>query len=95
VQVRLKSLYRSRGILTPGWAVYAKTHREPWQQQLPATARTTARWLYEQIDFLVGLKERAEQDLIRESRRHSIARMLETTPARGAGRVSSSVCTTL
>jgi transposase len=88
VQVRLKTLYRSRGILTPGRTVYAKTHRESWQEQLPASARTTAGWLYEQIDFLVALKERAEQDLIRESRKHPIARMLETTPGLGPIRIA-------
>ncbi|MDH3211921.1 MAG: IS110 family transposase [Myxococcales bacterium] len=88
VQARLKSVYRSRGIGTPGRAVYGKRHREPWQQQLPATARTTATPFYEQIDFLVALKEQAEQDLIRESRKHSIARVLETTPGLGPIRVA-------
>jgi transposase len=88
VRVRLKTLYRSRGIQTPGRTVYGKTHREQWLQQLPATARTTARRLYEQIDFLVALKEQAEQDLIRESRKHPIARVLETTPGLGPIRVA-------
>ena len=88
VQARLKSVYRSRGIRTPGRAVYAKTHRERWQQQLPASARVTAGRLYEQIDFLVALKERAEQDLIAESRKHPIAPLLETTPGLGPIRVA-------
>jgi hypothetical protein len=88
VQARLKSVYRSRGIRTPGRAVYGRTHREPWQQQLPASARATAARLYEQIDFLVALKERAEQDLIGESRKHPIARVLETTPGLGPIRVA-------
>jgi len=87
-QARLKTLYRSRGIRTPGRGVYTKTHREQWQQQLPAAARTTAVRLYEQIDFLVALKAHAEQDLIRESRKHSIARLLETTPGLGPIRVA-------
>lgn len=88
VQARLKSLYRSRGIPTPGRAVYAKTQRERWQPQLPAPARATARWLYEQIDFLAALRERAEQDLIRESHKHPIARLLETTPGLGPIRIA-------
>ena len=88
VQARLKSVYRSRGIRTPGRTVYGKTHRERWQQQLPATARTTAMRLYEQLDFLVALKEQAEQDLVRESRKHPIARVLETTPGWGPIRVA-------
>lgn len=88
VQARLKSVYRSRGVRTPGRTVYAKAHREQWQQQLPATARSTTPRLYEQIDFLVALKGQAEQDLIRESRKHSIARVLETTPGLGPIRVA-------
>ena len=87
-QARLKSVYRSRGIRTPGRTVYGRTHREQWQQQLPATARTTAARLYEQIDFLVALKEHAEEDLVREARKHPIARLLETTPGLGPIRVA-------
>jgi transposase len=88
VQARLKSVYRSRGISTPGRMVYGKAHRGRWQEQLPATAQSTATRLYEQLDFLVVLKEKAEQDLIRESRKQPITRLLETAPGIGPIRVA-------
>jgi hypothetical protein len=88
VQARLKSVYRSRGIRTPGRGVYGKTHRVRWQQQLPVTAQTTATRLYEQLDFLVALKAQAEPDLVRESRKHPITRLLETAPGMGPIRVA-------
>jgi transposase len=88
VQVRLKSLYRSRGIRTPGASVYGLRQREVWQNQLPRAARSSAERLYVQMDFLVGLKQEAEQDLIRESKRHRITRILETIPGLGPIRVA-------
>ena len=55
--------------------------------QVPERVATAAP-LYEQIDFLFALKGDAEQDLIREFRKHSIARVLETTPGLGPIRVA-------
>jgi hypothetical protein len=69
VQARLKSQYRARGIRTPGASVYGRRRREEWLNRLPRAARSSAERLYAQLDFLVGLKEEAEQDLIQESRR--------------------------
>ncbi len=83
VQSRLKSLYRSRGILVPGSAVYGAAHRGEWQKRLPASARTRATRLYAQLDFLVEQKQRAERDLLQESRKHPIVRILETAPGFG------------
>jgi len=87
-QARLKSVYRSRGISTPGRAVYGHAGRGSWQRQLPASSRKTAARLYEQIDFLTDLKKQAEQDLIRESRKQPIACVLETAPGLGPIRVA-------
>ena len=42
VQARIKSLYRSRGILVAGLSVYGARHREAWKQRLPASARLRA-----------------------------------------------------
>jgi transposase len=88
VQSRLKSVYRSRGIRTPGPSVYSKSGREKWKEQLSASARGRAERLYEQLDFLVNLKDQAESDLVRESRRHDVARLLQTIPGLGAIRVA-------
>jgi len=83
VQARLKSLYRSRGIPVPGPTVYSTRHREEWQKQLPPSARRRAARLYAELDFLVEQKSQAERDLLRESRKHAIVRILETAPGFG------------
>ena len=72
VQARIKSLYRSRGILVAGLSVYSARHREEWQQRLPASARLRAAPLYAQLDFLVEQKKQVERDLLREAKQHPI-----------------------
>jgi transposase len=88
VQARLKSLYRSRGIPTPGAAVYGQRGRGQWIKQLPRATRTAASQLYDQLDLLVELKEKAEAELIKELGKHSIARVLQTAPGFGPIRVA-------
>jgi transposase len=83
VQARLKSLYRSRGILTPGASVYSAGQREEWQKQLPPSARARATRLHEQLEFFKQQKKQIEADLLRESRKHKIVRILETAPGIG------------
>jgi transposase len=83
VQSRIKSLYRSRGILVPGGSVYSARHREQWQERLPASVQRRATRLYEQFDFLAEQKKRAERDLLREARKQPTVRILETAPGFG------------
>ena len=64
VQSRIKSIYRSRGVATPGRSVYCQHGREQWLQQLPAPSRTSAARLYEHYDFLRELKEQAQTSLV-------------------------------
>jgi hypothetical protein len=68
--------------------VYGQARREAWQAKLPASARCRTQRLYAQLDFLVDLKAQAEQDLVRESHRHPITRILETVPGLGPIRVA-------
>ena len=82
-QSRIKSLYRSRGILVSGANVYGVRHREEWQQQLCSSAQTRATRLYDHLDFLLEQKKQAEADLLREAKKHAIARILETAPGFG------------
>jgi transposase len=88
VQSRLKAVYRSRGVPTPGSPVYHEATRDEWLSKLPASPRKLAYRLYEQYDFLVELKEQAEIDLKQESRKHRITRVLETCPGLGPIRVA-------
>jgi transposase len=83
VQSRLKSLYRSRGILVPGASVYSASKREDWEKRLPASARRRAARLYAQLDFLIEQRDEAERDLLQESRKHAIVPILETAPGIG------------
>ncbi len=83
VQSRIKSLYRSRGILVAGMNVYAARHRKEWQKQLPSSNQTRAMRLYTYLDFLLEQKKQAEVDLLREAKKHPIAKILETAPGFG------------
>ncbi len=83
VQARLKSLYRSRGIQTPGTSVYSSRQRDEWEKRLPASARGRAARLHEQLEFSKEQKKQAEADLLRESRKRKIVRILETAPGIG------------
>jgi transposase len=82
-QSRIKSLYRSRGILVSGANVYGVRHREEWQQQLCSSAQARAARLYGHLDFLLEQKKQAEADLLREAKKHPIVRVLETAPGFG------------
>ena len=82
-QARIKSLYRSRGILVSGMNVYGVRPREGWQKQLCSSAQTRATRLYDHLDFLLEQKKQAEADLLREAKKHPIVRILETAPGFG------------
>jgi len=82
-QARIKSLYRSRGILVSGVNVYGVRPREGWQKQLCSSAQTRATRLYDHLDFLLEQKKQAEADLLREAKKHPIVRVLETAPGFG------------
>ena len=69
-QGRIKSVYRSRGVLVAGVDVYGPRRREEWIDQLPSTTRTRATRLYDQLDFLPDQKKQAEADLLREATKH-------------------------
>jgi hypothetical protein len=65
LQSRIKSLYRSRGILVPAGSVYSARHRQQWQERLPVSVQTRATRLYGHFDFLAEQKKQAECDLAR------------------------------
>jgi len=79
-QARIKSLYRSRGIFVTGVNIYGVRHREEWQKQLSSSAQTRATRLYDHLDFLLEQKKQAEADLLREAKKHAIARIRLAEP---------------
>ena len=95
-RVRIKSLYRSRGIRTPGTEVYSVRRRQEWSKQLPVSVEKRADCLYDQLDFFIEQKKEAEADLVREARKHRVVRILETAPGFGpirSARLASIVVT--
>jgi hypothetical protein len=88
VQSRLKAQYRARGVATPGKAIYGSRQREAWLRKLPAGHRWATEKLHEEHEVLLELRKAAEEEFVRESRRHPIARVLATAPGMGPIRVA-------
>lgn len=53
-QARIKSLYRSRGVMVAGVNVYSPRHRERWHKQLCSSAQMRSTRLYDHLDFLLA-----------------------------------------
>jgi len=81
---RIKAMYRSRGIATPGRGVYQLKQRQQWLDLLtdPGLRQRTA-WLYEQLDHLGPLRRQAKQAMLAESRKHRAVGLLRTIPQLG------------
>jgi transposase len=92
--VRIKAVYRGRGVQTPGRAVYQPQQREQWLKKLTgAGARQRMEWLYEELDQLRPLRRRAKQAMLAESRTHRAVGLLRTIPQLGAIRCALIVAT--
>jgi len=91
VQARLKSIYRSRGVATPGATVYSVTHRQEWLAKLPQASAYAATKLYEHYDALSAIKDQTTAELIAEAKLCPIARILQTAPGLGPIRVARMV----
>lgn len=88
VQNRIKSLFSSRGIATGGTKAYRESVREKWTKKLPGTMRFLAEILFDELDVIRELQARAEKEMLGESHRHKISRVLETCPGLGPIRVA-------
>jgi transposase len=82
--VRIKAIYRGRGIRTPGRGVYEPKQREQWLDQLQESgARQRMEWLYQQLDGLRPLRKAAKRAMVAESKKHRAATLLATIPQLG------------
>lgn len=79
---RLKSVFLSRGILTPA-SIYDPERRQPWLSKLKPPHRQLAEWLGRQLDELEPLRAEAEGLLLKEAKTHPIIRTLATAPGMG------------
>jgi transposase len=92
--VRIKAIYRGRGIRTPGRSVYRPQQREQWLNLLTDPGvRERISWLYEQLDQLRPLRRQAKQAMLSESRIHRAVGLLRTIPQLGAIRAALIVAT--
>jgi len=89
VMLRLKALFRARGIPAPGKRVYHPTARLQWLAQLEDPgARLRAETLYAELDLLRGLRPKAKAAMCAEARRDPAWPVLQTIPFLGPVRVA-------
>lgn len=81
VMLRIKAIFRARGIATPGKGVYRASQRKTWLKQIDSRgARTRAEALYEQLDLLMRQRPAAKAAMIAEARRHPGWKILRSIP---------------
>jgi transposase len=89
VMLRLKALFRARGIRTPGHAVYRVDQRAQWLAELPGTGvRFRAEVLYAELAVLQQLRPKVKAALLAEAKRDPAWRVLRTIPYLGPVRVA-------
>jgi transposase len=92
--VRIKAIFRGRGIRTPGRDVYRPQQREQWLQLLTEPGlRERVGWLYEELDHLKPLRRQAKQAMLAESLKHRAVKLLRTIPQLGPIRAALIVAT--
>jgi len=92
--VRIKAVYRSRGIACRGQEAYQPTQRKQWLEKLSEPgARQRMEWLYEELEQLAPLRRRAKQAVIREGGKHRAVALLRTIPQVGPLRSALIVAT--
>jgi hypothetical protein len=79
---RLKALFRSRGISTPGSEIYDPDPqvREVWIKQLPVHRQKLATLFAKELDVLTELKDEAEKWLIEQAKCCATVKLLTSVP---------------
>jgi hypothetical protein len=89
VMLRLKALFRSRAIKTPGTSVYQGKDRAEWLAKLTERGgRYRAETLYAELDVLRELRPRVKAAMIAEARRDPAWSVLRSIPYLGPVRVA-------
>lgn len=87
--LRLKALFRARGIKTPGKRVYHPRDRAQWLARLGERGvQFRAEALYAQLDLLQELRPKAKAAMVAEARRDSAWSVLRSVPFLGPVRVA-------
>jgi transposase len=89
VMLRIKALFRARGIKTPGTSVYRQSKRKEWLARLEERgARMRAEALLTELDVLQELRPKAKAAMITEARRQPGWKILRSIPFLGPVRVA-------
>lgn len=89
VMLRIKALFRARGIRTPGMSVYRPSARKQWLDRLEQRgARMRAASLLTELDVLQELRPKAKAAMIAEARRQAGWKVLRSVPFLGPVRVA-------
>lgn len=92
VKNKLKAVFRSRGIATPGDAVYDPDQRATWLETLDEPGiRQRAEWLYRELETIASLRAEAQEAMLAEAKRHRAAALLQTIPGIGVIRAAQLV----
>ena len=92
--LRLKALFRARGIKTRGQGVYHSSERSQWLLQLTDPgARFRAQALWAQIDLMRQLHPKAKQAMLTQARRDPAWSVLLSVPFLGPIRVTMLLAT--
>ncbi len=89
VMLRLKALFRARGIRTPGTRVYHSADRAGWLAQLADRgARWRAEALYAELEVLRALRPKTKAAMVAKARRDPAWDVLQTIPFFGPVRAA-------
>jgi transposase len=84
VMTRLKAVYRSWAIPCAGKQVYAQRYRTQWLGKIAETGvRRRAEFYYQQFDALRVLRQEVRRELLTESAKHSVSKLLCQIPSIG------------
>ena len=84
VMSRLKAVYRSWAIPCAGQQVYAPRYRTEWLAKIAeGGVRRRAELYYQQFDALAALRQQARRELLAESQKHSVVKLLRQIPSIG------------
>jgi transposase len=84
VMSRVKAIYRSWGIACTGKQVYAPRHRAEWLAKITEPGvRRRAEFYYQQLDALRTVRQQVRRDLLAESKKHHVWKLLCQIPSIG------------
>lgn len=89
IKNRIKAIYRARAIEYNREDIYEAAQRQQWLAKLVEEgARARAERLLEELDALLPICKRAEQEMVKEARKHKGFKLLDSVPMLGPIRVA-------